>query len=82
VVLAEPLTVRGNAVIVDHGLGVHTGYWHLSRIDVAAGQVVKVGDAIGQVGTTGLSTGSHLHWELRIGDVPVDPMEWTRRTIP
>lgn len=82
VVLAEPLTVRGNAVIIDHGLGVHTGYWHLSRIDVKPGQVVRPGDLIGLVGTTGLSTGSHLHWELRIGDVPVDPMEWTRRVFP
>jgi murein DD-endopeptidase MepM/ murein hydrolase activator NlpD len=82
VVLAEPLTVRGNAVILDHGLGVHTGYWHLSRIDVAVGQEVRPGDLLGLVGTTGLSTGAHLHWELRIGDVPVDPMTWTRRTFP
>ncbi len=82
VMLAEPLTVRGNAVIIDHGLGVHTGYWHLSRIEVVPGQAVDVGDVIGRVGTTGLSTGSHLHWELRIGDVPVDPMEWTWRIIP
>lgn len=82
VILAEPLTVRGNAVVIDHGLGVHTGYWHLSRIDVKPGQLVQPGDPVGLVGTTGLSTGAHLHWELRIGDVPVDPMEWTRRSFP
>ncbi len=82
VVLAEPLTVRGNAVVIDHGLGVHTGYWHLSRIDVKPGQAVQPGDRIGLVGTTGLSTGPHLHWELRIGDMPVDPMDWTRRVFP
>ncbi|NOZ28823.1 MAG: LysM peptidoglycan-binding domain-containing protein [Chloroflexi bacterium] len=82
VVLAEPLAVRGNAVAIDHGLGVHTGYWHLSSIDVKPGQRVQVGDVIGRVGTTGLSTGAHLHWELRIGDVPVDPLTWTRRSFP
>ena len=74
--------MRGNAVIIDHGLGVHTGYWHLSSIKVKPGQMVKPGDLIGLVGTTGLSTGDHLHWELRIGDVPVNPLVWTRRSFP
>jgi len=82
VVLAEPLFVRGNAVIIDHGLGVHTGYWHLSSIAVKPGQWVKPGDVIGMVGTTGLSTGSHLHWELRVHGVPVNPLVWTRRVFP
>ncbi|MCB0241403.1 MAG: M23 family metallopeptidase, partial [Anaerolineae bacterium] len=58
VVLAEPLDVRGNAVVIDHGAGVFTGYWHLSQIDVQAGQQVKPGDQLGLVGTTGLSTGN------------------------
>lgn len=82
VVLAEPLTVRGNAVVIDHGMGVHTGYWHLSTIHVSEGQEVAVGDLIGEVGTTGLSTGDHLHWEMRVLGVPVDPLEWTRRVFP
>ncbi len=82
VVLAEPLTVRGNAVVIDHGMGVHTAYWHLSRIEVEPGQMVRPGDPIGRVGSTGLSTGAHLHWELRIAGIPVDPMEWTRRSFP
>ena len=82
VLLAEELTVRGKAIVIDHGLGVHTGYWHLSAIEVEPGQWVKPGDLIGRAGSTGLSTGAHLHWELRIGAVPVDPMEWTRRTFP
>ena len=76
VVLAEPLTVRGNAVILDHGRGVFTGYWHLSEIKVEADQVVNAGDVLGLVGTTGLSTGAHLHWELRIDGVAVDPMQF------
>jgi murein DD-endopeptidase MepM/ murein hydrolase activator NlpD len=82
VALAEPLQVRGNAVILDHGLGVFTGYWHLSEIDVTAGEVVTPGQTIGLVGNTGLSTGPHLHWEMRVFGVPVDPMQWTRRTFP
>jgi murein DD-endopeptidase MepM/ murein hydrolase activator NlpD len=81
IVLAEPLQVRGNAVIVDHGRGVMTGYWHLSQIDVAAGQQIDRGDVLGQVGNTGLSTGAHLHWELRVLGVPVDPLQWVRNYI-
>jgi murein DD-endopeptidase MepM/ murein hydrolase activator NlpD len=77
VALAEPLQVRGQAVILDHGLGVFTGFWHLSRIDVEVGQVVSKGDVIGLVGDTGLSTGPHLHWEMRVHGVPVDPLQWT-----
>jgi len=82
VALAEPLQVRGNAVILDHGLGVLTGFWHLSRIDVVPGQVVGRGEVIGLVGDTGLSTGPHLHWEMRVLNVPVDPLQWTERAFP
>jgi murein DD-endopeptidase MepM/ murein hydrolase activator NlpD len=82
VVLAEELEVRGNAVIIDHGLGVMTGFWHLSQIDVEAGHEVGTGELVGLVGSTGLSTGPHLHWEMRVGGVPVDPMQWTRRAFP
>ena len=82
VVLAEPLTVRGNAILLDHGMGVHTGYWHLSEIDVVSGQDVKAGDVIGRVGSSGLSTGPHLHWEIRIGQINVNPKQWTRQVFP
>jgi len=81
VVLAEPLHVRGNAVVVDHGRGVMTGYWHLSQIDVQVGQQVEAGELLGLVGSTGLSTGAHLHWELRIMGVQVDPLQWVRENI-
>jgi murein DD-endopeptidase MepM/ murein hydrolase activator NlpD len=82
VVLAEPLQVRGNAIILDHGLGVFTGFWHLSEIDVTVGQVVSQGEVLGLVGNTGLSTGPHLHWEMQVLGVPVDPMQWTQRSFP
>jgi murein DD-endopeptidase MepM/ murein hydrolase activator NlpD len=82
VALAEPLQVRGNVVILDHGLGVYSGFWHLSQIDVAAGQTVGEGEVVGLVGNTGLSTGPHLHWEMRVLDVPVDPVQWTQQAFP
>ena len=74
VVLARLLITRGNAVIVDHGLGVYTGYYHLSALSVQEGQQVERGALVGRVGSTGLVTGPHLHWELRVLGVPVDPM--------
>jgi murein DD-endopeptidase MepM/ murein hydrolase activator NlpD len=82
VALAEPLQVRGNAVILDHGLGVFSAFWHLSEIQVSAGEVVTPGQVVGLVGNTGLSTGPHLHWEMRVGGVPVDPMQWTQQPFP
>ncbi|NOZ49806.1 MAG: peptidoglycan DD-metalloendopeptidase family protein [Chloroflexi bacterium] len=82
VVLAEPLDVRGGAVILDHGQGVTSSFWHLSQIDVQVGQRLKRGEQIGLVGTTGLSTGAHLHWEVRVGGIAVDPMQWTHTYFP
>lgn len=82
VVLAEMLDVRGGAVIIDHGLGVTSNFWHLSRIDVRPGDRVAPGDVIGLVGTTGLSTAAHLHWELRVGTLAVDPLQWTETYFP
>ena len=82
VALAEALQVRGNVVILDHGLGLFTGFWHLSRIDVAEGQRVAQGEVIGLVGNTGLSTGPHLHWEMRVQGVPVNPLQWTQQEFP
>lgn len=81
VVMAEPMTVRGNAVMIDHGRGIFTGYWHFSEIKVAPGQAVSAGDLIGLVGNTGLSTGAHLHWELRINGIAVDPMQFLEEAL-
>jgi len=82
VMIAEPLAVRGNAVVIDHGWGVYTGLYHLSEIKVAPGQQVKQGDLIGLSGNTGLSTGAHLHWDIRIRGLNVDALQFTRQVFP
>jgi murein DD-endopeptidase MepM/ murein hydrolase activator NlpD len=82
VILAENLPVRGNATIIDHGWGVITGYWHQSEIDVSVGDVVTPGQTIGAVGSTGRSTGPHLHWEMWVSGVQVDPMQWVQQSFP
>ena len=66
----------GNVVYVDHGSGLSTRYGHLSRIDVMVGQDITVGQTIGLVGSTGRSTGPHLHYEVRINNQPVDPRKY------
>lgn len=76
VVLADPLVLLGNAVVIDHGWGVLTVYGHLSAIEVQAGQQVSQGDPIGKVGNTGLSTGAHLHWEMWVSGNSVNVLQW------
>jgi len=76
IALAAPMQIRGNAILVDHGGGIFTGYWHVSELHVVEGQMVAAGDVLGLVGTTGLSTGAHLHWELRIYGIAVDPVQF------
>ena len=80
VVFAQELYVRGNTVVIDHGLGVFSMYNHLFRWDVQVGQEVGTGGAIGLVGSTGFVTGPHLHLEIRIHNVPVEPLEWLGRS--
>ncbi len=76
VVFAAPLTIYGNTVVVDHGLGLQTLYGHLSSIEVKEGDQVKQGQALGRTGITGLAVGDHLHYEVLIGGVSVTPVEW------
>jgi murein DD-endopeptidase MepM/ murein hydrolase activator NlpD len=82
VVFAGPLTVRGNATIIDHGWGVYSGFWHQAEIKVQVGQTVQAGDLIGLIGGTGRVTGPHLHWEVWANGVQVNPQEWLDRAIP
>lgn len=82
VVLAEPLAIHGNMVIVDHGWGVLTGYAHLSAMAVQVGQTVAAGELLGNVGNTGLSTGAHLHWEVWVGGVSVNGLQWLEEFYP
>jgi murein DD-endopeptidase MepM/ murein hydrolase activator NlpD len=65
--------LAGNAVYLDHGGGLVTGYFHLSRVAVAAGDTVAAGQVIGAVGQTGRATGPHLHWIARYGGITVNP---------
>ncbi|HEY0407232.1 MAG TPA: peptidoglycan DD-metalloendopeptidase family protein [Pyrinomonadaceae bacterium] len=66
----------GQIVIIDHGDGLTTRYGHLSKIETSVGQSITRGEILGRVGSTGRSTGPHLHYEVRINDKPVDPMQY------
>ena len=76
VVFAGPLGIYGNAVIVDHGLGLCSLYAHLSEISVKAGQAVTRGETLGASGSTGLASGDHLHFSILVGGEFVNPTEW------
>lgn len=76
VVLAEPLGIYGQTVILDHGMGVFSMYSHLSQIDVKAGEQVEKGKTLGLTGTTGLAGGDHLHFSVMIHGDFVNPVEW------
>ena len=76
VVFVGEQVVRGNVTYIDHGWGVFSGYFHQSEIYVEVGDLVETGQPIGLVGNTGRSSGPHLHWEIWVGGVPVNPLDW------
>lgn len=76
VILAQWYGGYGNAVVIDHGDGYSTLYGHASALLVSAGERVERGDVIARVGTTGVSTGPHLHFEIRIGGEATDPLPY------
>lgn len=82
VVFAAPLIVRGNATVIDHGWGVYSGFWHQSQVMVNVGDMVEQGQVIGLVGGTGRATGAHLHWEVWVNGVQVDPLDWLEQAFP
>jgi murein DD-endopeptidase MepM/ murein hydrolase activator NlpD len=82
VVFAGWLDVRGNATMIDHGWGVYTGYLHQSEFRVSVGDKVEAGQVIGLVGGTGRAGGPHLHFEVLVGDVPVNPIDWWPQSYP
>jgi len=82
VVFAGPLTVRGNATIIDHGWGVFSGFWHQSEFDVQVGDRVETGQVIGLTGATGRITGPHLHWEVWVNGIQVNPLTWLENSFP
>ena len=76
VAFVGPLTIRGNTVILDHGFGVYTLFYHLHDFSASLGQVVERGATVGFVGSTGRSTGPHIHWEMYVAGATVDPVRW------
>ncbi len=82
VIFAGPLTVRGNATFIDHGWGVYSAYFHQKEIYVTVGQQVQAGDLIGQIGSTGRVTGPHLHFEVWVNGVQVNPLDWLNQAYP
>ena len=82
VVFAAPMTVRGHATLIDHGWGVYSGFWHQSEILVNVGDMVEQGQVIGLVGGTGRVTGAHLHWEVWVNGVQVNPLDWLNQAYP
>ncbi|MDZ7704947.1 MAG: M23 family metallopeptidase [Trueperaceae bacterium] len=74
--------IKGGLVVIDHGAGVTSLYFHQSRLLVEVGDTVRRGDIIGEVGSTGRSTGPHLHWEMRVNAVPTNPIAWVDSTLP
>jgi Membrane proteins related to metalloendopeptidases len=79
VVMKERFAGSGHTVIIDHGMGILSMFFHLedyAKIEV--GQKVAKGNPVGYIGKTGYATGYHLHWEMRVNNMPVDPMQWTK----
>jgi len=81
IVFADFMGGYGRVIVVDHGRGVTTRYGHLANFAVVAGQRVRRGDTLGYVGLSGRSTGPHLHYEVRLNDVPVNPHKYLRLTM-
>lgn len=82
VVFSGPLTVRGNATMIDHGWGVYSAYLHQSEMLVKVGDHVEAGQLIGRIGSTGRVEGPHLHFEIWAGGVQVDPVDWLSQEYP
>jgi len=80
IIFAKQFNVLGNAVGIDHGQGLGSMYLHMSKLAVADGALVKKGDALGYAGSTGRSTGPHLHWVLYANGVNINPAQWLKLT--
>jgi len=82
VVYAGPLTIRGNATIIDHGMGVFSAYYHQSEFKVKVGDAVTQRQLIGLIGDTGRVTGPHLHFEVWVNGIQVQPLDWLENIYP
>lgn len=82
VVIKDRYAHSGNTVALDHGYGLMSLFFHLDEFaDIRLGDRIKKGKPVGTVGKTGYATGYHLHWEMRVNTVPVEPLEWTKPTF-
>jgi murein DD-endopeptidase MepM/ murein hydrolase activator NlpD len=75
-------TVRGNATVIDHGEGIYSGLYHQAEIYVTTGDHVTAGELIGRIGDTGRVTGPHLHWDLWVNGIQVNPFTWLDQIFP
>ena len=80
IILAKQLTIHGNTVMIDHGWGIISIYNHLDQINVKLNDNVTKGANIGTVGSTGVATGSHLHFGISIQSIRVNPRTWLEET--
>lgn len=81
VALTADFPLQGKMLLLNHGQGVFTAYFHLSEIIAVEGQTLQKGQLLGKTGSTGRSTGPHLHWGAYIFGVPVNPLEWVERSF-
>ncbi|MHB8626396.1 MAG: M23 family metallopeptidase [Aggregatilineales bacterium] len=82
VVLARLMDIHGNNIVIDHGWGVYSEYAHLFVLYVVPGQFVLQGQIIGLSGNTGRSTGPHLHWEMAVNSILVNPVAFSQLNLP
>ena len=80
VVIKDRYAYSGNTVVVDHGWGILSLFYHLDSFpeNLEVGQMIKRGSPVGRLGKTGYASGYHLHWEMRVNNIEVDPLEWTK----
>jgi murein DD-endopeptidase MepM/ murein hydrolase activator NlpD len=82
VIFTGPLTICGNTTIIDHGWGIYSRFCHQHTIEVQVGEMVQPGQEIGLIGHTGRADGPHLHWEVWVGGIQVNPLTWLKTIFP
>ncbi len=81
VMLSAKMKSHGNTILINHGHGIHTIYCHLDKVLVRKGTWIKRGKIIGRVGSTGISSGPHLHFGISVNEVRVDPQDWVKGNV-
>ncbi len=82
VVMKERFAFSGNTLVIDHGMGIISLFFHLDNFaDIEVGEKIAMGEPLGTIGKTGYADGYHLHWEMRVDNIQVDPMQWTKTIV-